>query len=208
MENVKRTLGELVRQIDAALAALNSAEGFYPAHFQFLLILTLLDLMGALTSGHMKGKSSENAVNFVRNYLGKQRPAYREIGGLLYHLLRHGVVHGQIWKSVLLTDGRQVTIRPTRGVARKHLLVESGAPKTPWQDTLWLSVEIPLLWKDTKSAIQTFINIIATDSNRLSASIRELDHLVSAEHEADMKRKPYIVDSDFDYVLNLAGEKR
>ena len=68
-----------------------------------LLIFTYIDLLGY----PFKGSSfSTNAVVFIREYLGRVDPRYKEVGSLLYFELRHGYVHLATPKRIQLKDGK------------------------------------------------------------------------------------------------------
>lgn len=177
---VQESLGALLGQLDSAVAALSAAM----PQFQVLLILTLVDLLGYLSVG---SSVSKNAVSFVRKYLGRRNQRYAEIGGLLYHMVRHGLVHDQKWKRVRLQDGSDLTIRVTRGSPRTHLRVERGKPDTPWENTLWLNVDVGQLWTDIKASVSDFLGDLAQDECKLRTCVTAMDRLVAAQLKSAVK---------------------
>lgn len=69
------------------------------------LIFAYVDYLGYL----YKGKSlSESAVAFLRDYWGRLDKRYSEVGGLLYHIYRHGTIHEYEPKIIQLNDGTRV----------------------------------------------------------------------------------------------------
>lgn len=84
-----------------------------------VLIFIHINLLGYLYSG---SDSTINAVKFLREYLGKVDSRYQEVGGLLYHLLRHGLIHRFIHKRLKLSNGTILGFRYTLDMNRAGIL--------------------------------------------------------------------------------------
>ena len=67
-----------------------------------VLIFAHVNLFGYLCSGN---DSTVNAVKFFREYFGRVDARYKEVTGLLYHMLRHGWIHRFTPKRLKLNDG-------------------------------------------------------------------------------------------------------
>lgn len=68
-----------------------------------LSVFPYIDLLGYLYKGR---SSSINAVEFMREYLGRVDNRYQEVSGLIYDALRHGYIHLATPKRVKLQDGK------------------------------------------------------------------------------------------------------
>jgi len=181
---MQQSLGALLGQIDSAVASLSAAKAFAP-QFPILLMITLVDLLGYLSAG---SSTQPNAVSFMRNYLGRRNRRYQEVSGLLYCMIRHGLVHEQKWKSIRLQNGSELTVRVGKGSLRTHLGVERGTAGTPWEKTLWLDVDVGQLWTDIKTGVGDFLEDLSQDQGKLRTCVAAMDRLVAAESESTVKK--------------------
>lgn len=71
------------------------------------LICIHIDFLGYLFSGGKKeSESAEKAVEFMREYFGQVDERYRECSGLVYYVLRHGLVHKSLLLCLALASGQ------------------------------------------------------------------------------------------------------
>jgi hypothetical protein len=175
--------------------ALNVAKAPY-GHFQVILIATLLDVCGFLTTGR---SSTAAAVAFIRERLGSVDARYGRVGGLLYHMLRHGIVHSQKSKAIQLGDGRVLEI--ALGRDNKHLTVRAGRSGTSGANILWLNVDAAQLWADTRAAAQRLIKDLSRDSALATIFEGSMARLLTPETEQAVRdRSSYIRAEDFRYI--------
>jgi hypothetical protein len=187
LSRVNRTLREVVRQVDCAIGTLGAGEGYSPAPFELILLMTLVDLFGSLTFGLASRKATtENASRFLREYVGSCNPRYCEIGDLLYHMLRHGMVHEQKWKSLLLQDGMELRLRVTKGLPQEHLSAALQSESAGLERVIWLNVDVPSLLADVNQGIEAVFKKMERDEGALSTCIAVLDKLISSENERDL----------------------
>ncbi len=78
-----------------------------------------IDLLGYLFKGR---SSSINAVEFMREYLGRVDNRYQEVSGLIYDALRHGYIHLATPKKVKLRDGKILDFLFIRSGKREEYL--------------------------------------------------------------------------------------
>jgi len=114
---IKSYLDEFVKaRIEGVLRPLmeegSTATGaaFFAVPFAFMtLFFCYVEFLGYLYSGGEKDRRlSKNAVDFLRIYFGEADPKYKKVGGLLYHIYRHGTVHELKPKRIQLKDGTTV----------------------------------------------------------------------------------------------------
>lgn len=170
-----------------------------------LLIFTRIDLLGYLYKGENK---SIYAVEFMREYLGRIDPRYKEVGGLLYYALRHGFVHLATPKRIQLKNGMilDFSFAPAAKLqyhlsVRKREEIERGERL----EICRLSVDLSQLYEDLLSAMDMYAEDIrhnqalsevfwkSFETRRKPEKAKEEDLLTS-------KKTKYIQDSDFAFV--------
>ncbi len=168
-----------------------------------LLVFTYIDLMGYLYKG---GSKSIYAVEFMREYLGRVDNRYEEVSGLLYDALRHGKVHLGTPKRIKLQDGEILDFLFIRSGEREDFL--KVAKRQEMQSTgieidiYRLSLDLPLIYKDLLSAIDTYAEDIRGNqllSDAFSKSFKTRRDPERAT-ENELLKKSYIQGSDFDFV--------
>lgn len=161
-----------------------------------VLIFIHIDLLGYLYSG--TESTTTNAVKFLREYLGKVDSTYKEVGGLLYHLLRHGLIHRFIPKRLKLNNGTILDFQYTLDMNRAgHLkMVEiQGAKK--------LSISLSLLYDDLLSAIDLFTDDIRNNQYLSDVFQRAFETRREPEGEDALRKKK--CDRDIDFIYCLLG---
>lgn len=161
-----------------------------------VLIFIHINLLGYLYSG---GDSTINAVKFLRKYLGKVDSRYQEVGGLLYHLLRHGLIHRFIHKRLKLSNGTILGFRYTLDMDRaEHLkMVEIQGAKN-------LSISLCLLYDDLLSAIDLFAKDIRNNQELSDVFQGAFETRWELNEENCLRKKEY--DKDLDFIYGLLGQ--
>jgi len=168
-----------------------------------LSIFPYIDLLGYLYKGR---SSSINAVEFMREYLGRVDNRYQEVSGLIYDALRHGYIHLATPKRVKLRDGKVLDFLFIRSGQREEYFKVTKMQELQRTgvrvDIYRLSLDLPLLYKDLLSAIDKYAEDIR-EKQELSDTFREaLETRRKPEKakEENLLNKPYIQQSDFDFV--------
>ncbi len=114
-----------------------------------------IDGMGKLYCGERgTGHTTENAIAFGAEYLGRVTPRYKELYGLLVDMYRHGLAHTHVAKCVKFRDARYRWITVGWAMSDKkrhrsrHLTVERREAR---YFRFWLHV--PKLVEDTLKAL-------------------------------------------------------
>jgi hypothetical protein len=160
-----------------------------------VLIFIHINLLGYLYSG---SDSTINAVKFLREYLGRIDSRYKEVGGLLYDLLRHGWIHRFTPKRLKLNSGTILDFQYTLDMNRAgHLkIVEiQGAKK--------LSVSVSLLYNDFLSAIDLFAEDVRNNQDLAAVFQGAFKTRREPDKENDLRKKGY--DKDIDFIYSLLG---
>lgn len=110
-----------LEQIVSSLQIENGAIPIESDDTILLLVFTYIDLLGYLYTGKRKN-TAENAVQFLRDYLGRIDIRYKQVGGLLYEALRHGLVHLGTPKRILLQNGKTLDFSFARNGRREDNL--------------------------------------------------------------------------------------
>ena len=158
-----------------------------------VLISIHINLLGYLYSGKDK---TPNAVEFLRKYLGMVDPRYKEVGGLLYDLLRHGWIHRFVPKRLKLDNGMILDFRYSSDMDRgQHLkMVEIQGAKR-------LNISVPLLYDDLLAAIDLFTNDVRCNQDSSDVFKRAFEMRRKPEEENDLRKKKY--DRDLDFIHGL-----
>ena len=188
--------------LEEIINPLSKGEGIDPLlliDVMMVLIFIHIDLMGYLYTGDSSlGNSSKNAVKFLREYLGKTDARYKEVGGLLYHMLRHGWIHRFTPKRLKLNNGTILDFQYSLDMNReRHLkMVET-------QEAKRLHISVSLLYNDLLSALDSFAKDIRHNQASSDVFKRAFETRRKPEEE-DKLRTTYNRDLDFIYRL-LAG---
>ena len=165
-----------------------------------LLIFVQIDLLGYL----YKGKSVQaNAVNFMREYLGRVDERYKAVSGLFYYALRHGYVHLFTPKRIQLNDRMTLDFSfVSFSSSEKHLSVtkreemERNGPLVICR----LLINLTQLYEDLLSAIDKYTEDIRDNQELSDVFNVAFETRRKAEEEKKLLKKPYIHDSGFDFV--------
>ncbi len=165
-----------------------------------LLMFSRIDFLGYLYKGE---RSSKSAVTFIRDYFGKIDIRYAEVGGLLYHIYRHGTIHEYEPKKVKLADGTQMAWYVYKGGSKElHLsaYVEGSV--------LWLRLRLDSLFEDLNSAIDLYIEGLKKDEKLRQRFKKARNEILQPESEAEVRKKgrEYILQSDFDFVARSVAK--
>lgn len=166
-----------------------------------LSIFPYIDLLGYLYKGRT---SSVNAVEFMREYLGRVDSRYQEVSGLIYDALRHGYIHLATPKRIKLRDGKILDFLFGRSGRREEYLKVTKMQELQRTgvrvDIYRLSLDLPLLYRDLLAAIDKYAEDIR-EQQELSDTFREaFETRRKPEKEEKLLNKPYIHQSDFDFV--------
>lgn len=168
-----------------------------------LVIFPYIDLLGYLYRGRT---SSSNAVEFMREYLGRVDNRYQEVSGLIYDAFRHGYIHLATPKRVKLRDGKILDFLFGHSGKREEFLKVTNRQELQGTgvrvDVYRLSLDVPLLYRDLLSAIDEYAEDIR-EKQELSDTFREAFETRRKPEKAkeeELLNKPYIQQSDFDFV--------
>jgi hypothetical protein len=172
---------------------------FFALSFDFMaLFFCQVEFLGCLYSGERNNQAlAKNAVKFIRQYLGRVNPRYKEIGGLLYHVYRHGSVHDLRPKTVELENGVILNWEISSGSG----YYPSGKHLTGWQSngTAALQVDEHLLCNDLVAAVDLFYADLCSDQQ-----LREgFEAVVKTLKKPEKLKKKGIYESDFEFIERL-----
>lgn len=216
---IKSYLDEFVKaRIEGVLRPLmeegSTATGaaFFAVPFAFMtLFFCYVEFLGYLYSGGEKDRRlSKNAVDFLRIYFGEADPKYKKVGGLLYHIYRHGTVHELKPKRIQLQDGTTVGWEIVSGTGQ----LSDPLHLTGFNlgEAVRLKVSENSLCNDLASAVDIYYKHLCTDRLLRKNFEDAVKKLRVPDTEAKIRNKNYICDSDFDFIRNLpdfaAGEER
>jgi len=171
----------------------------YPGDAMMVLIFTHIDLLGYLYKG---ASSSRNAVEFLRDYLGRADTRYKEVGGLLYVALRHGWIHKVTPKRFELRDGTILDFSwgSTKNRA-EHLKMKKDTIER--REVYRLFISLPLLYEDLVSAIDLYAEDLRHNQELLDIFKEAFETRREPEKEEKVRRRNYIKSSDFDFIYQL-----
>jgi len=169
----------------------------YAWHSTMMLMFNHIDFLGHLYGGgSLRRKETENAVKFIRNYLGQVDTRYGEVGGLLYFMVRHGLTHRSHPKRFRFQNGKVLGfVFSTTRERSTHLMVTSELGE------LRLKFSISLFYEDLLNAIELYCQDIGqTTSVRkdFEKAWRILGEPETEEHVNQHYK--YIRPSDLDFV--------
>jgi hypothetical protein len=166
----RRYLEKLIKSpLQETYNRLCDEDGLLHEFMDVVLLLTFvhIDFLGRLYAGQAYNRNTgtvQNAVQFMREYLGRVDNRYNEISGLLYHALRHGYVHVFTPKQIQLQNGEKLdfSFAPYHRKT-KHLSVR----KTNENENViyrW-SIHVSQLFNDLLSAIDKYAEDINYDQD-------------------------------------------
>ena len=168
-----------------------------------VLIFIHINLLGYLSSG---SDETSSAVNFFRKYFSRVDTKYGEIGGLLYHSLRHGWIHRFTPKAFKLNDGTIFDFQYHYGRNREKHLIKVEIPEMQGMlGTKRLLISLPLLYEDVLSAMDYFAEDVS-QNQELSDVFEEAFKTRRKPEEEEQLRKNYNRDLDFIYRLLNEGK--
>lgn len=205
-EYLKKYIKEPLEEAAASLLAEDKMFRTESTDVVLLLIFTHIDLLGYLYTGDTsRRKLSENAVKFLREYLGRIDSRYKEVGGLLYDALRHGLVHLTTPKRMLLKNGMILDFSFTpAGRREKYLKVtkREEIEKVGKIEICRLSIDLSQLYEDLLSAMDMYAEDIRHNQalSEVFQKAFETRRQPEKAKEEELLNKPYIQQSDFDFV--------
>jgi hypothetical protein len=172
-----------------------------------LLLVVHFDLMGRLVAGEISDKNTTtNAIAFMRKYLGQVDPRYKEISGILYHMLRHGYVHLFSPKRVTLKNNNIFDLSFCLGPDRQTHLDFTKRLETEWMEgkvvVYRMNVHVSQLYEDFISAFDTFGEEVFHDqktSDKFEKSFKL--HRVEGTKEGLNKDKSSLK-QDFEFIYS------
>lgn len=169
------------------------------------LIFAYIDYLGYLYKGQ---SSSENAVAFVRDYLGKVDKRYSEVGGLLYHIYRHGTIHEYEPKQIRLKFLRTRVLwfvykNKAKELHLSGFLAEDKFDRS--KETLHLRVHLNSLYDDLLSAIDFYIDDLKQNDTLRYNFDKARKEIEEPEEEDEVRKrgKKYIRGSDIAFIYKL-----
>ena len=174
-----------------------------------LLIFVHIDLLGRLYTGEARN-TGKNAVQFMREYLGRVDERYKEVSGLLYHSLRHGYVHVFTPKRIQLKNGGVLDFSfVSFHKTLKHLsLTQRVETEMPGNIKIHrLLVNVSKLFEDFVLAIDKYAEDIVHDqevSDRFRKSFES--RRIEDTEEKLRSKKDSNLDSDFEYIYRQITE--
>ncbi len=202
--HLKEYFKEPLEEIIAPLLKGDEIDGSVLIDVMMVLIFIHVDLLGYLYAEDSSPRnSSKNAVKFLREYLGKIDPRYAEVGGLLYHMLRHGWIHRFTPKRLKLNDGTILDFQYSYNIDREQHLT-----KVEIQGAKKLLISMPLLYNDLLSAIDLFAVDISHNQELSDVFKKAFETRRKPEEENDIRvrYKSYLRDSDFHFIYRLLNE--
>jgi hypothetical protein len=169
-----------------------------------LIIFAHIDLLGRLYAGETSPKNTtKNAVLFMRKYLGEVDARYKEVSGLLYHMLRHGYVHVFTSKRIILENGEELDFTFSTSHKRlTHLSLKKSKENERSRNIVIyrMSLQVSQLYEDFLQAIDKYAYDIVHNqdiSDRFEQSFmsRRIE-----DTEENLRKKKYNLESDFDYI--------
>jgi hypothetical protein len=165
-----------------------------------VLVFIHIDLMGYLyTADPSPHNSSKNAVKFLREYLGRIDARYKEVGGLLYHMLRHGWIHKHIPKRLRMSDGTILDFLYSFNMDREQHLRKTAEI----EGTTRLHISVSLLYNDLLSALDLFAEDVQ-HNQELSDVFKKAFETRREPEEEDKLRTKY--KQDIDFIRHLLGD--
>jgi hypothetical protein len=154
-----------------------------------LLIFCSIDFFGTILSGEGKHET-RNAIKFIKKYFSIQNPRYEKIGGLLYAIFRHGLVHTARPKKFTINSqeffhvvGKDTDLISTNDdsyfIWKKehdgddqiycHLIPKLSYPShkrsKESSGILVFPISLPQLFHDYKKAVHCYLKDLETDAN-------------------------------------------
>jgi len=173
---------------------LSGGEILAPESIDVMMVVIFIhvNLLGYLYSGKDK---TLYAVKFLRKYLGMVNPRYKQVGGLLYDLLRHGWIHRFVPKRLKLDNGMILDFQFSNDMNREqHLIMVEiqGAKK--------LLISVSLLYNDLLSAIDLFADDIRRNQDLSDVFQKAFEMRRNPEEESNLRSK---YDRDLNFIYDL-----
>ncbi|UCE98364.1 MAG: hypothetical protein JSV74_03325, partial [Dehalococcoidia bacterium] len=167
----------------------------YAWYAMLMLLFNHIDFLGHLQSGgSSRFDQSKCAVRFIRSYLGRVDDRYKEVGGLIYHMLRHGLSHKSSPKRLKLSDDSILGYTFSNTKKReKHLMVYCSYHE------LRLRFSIHLFYEDLLAAIDLYCEDIIHDNELKNNFINAWEMLKEPEYESNIRSR-YIEATDLAYI--------
>ena len=193
---LEKYIKEPFQEVMTPLLTENEIFPSYPGDAMMVLIFTHIDLLGYLYRGE---SSSRNAVDFLRDYLGRADPRYEEVGGLLYVALRHGWIHKVTPKRFDLEDGAILDFSwgSTKNRA-EHLKIKKDTIER--REVYRLFISLTLLYEDLVSAIDLYAEDLRHNQELSNIFKEAFETRREPEKEEKVCTRDYIKSSDFDFV--------
>jgi hypothetical protein len=171
-----------------------------------LLIFVHIDLLGRLYAGSSSNKNTtKNAILFMREYLGRVDERYKEVSGLLYHALRHGIVHLFTSKRIKLKNGEELDFSfTTHNKKIKYLSLTKSKEKeiTGSAVICRMSIHVSQLYKDLLLAIDEYADDIAHNQEISDKFQKSFESRRVEDTEEKLISKVKDLELDFKYIYN------
>lgn len=165
-----------------------------------VLVFIHIDLMGYLyTADPSPRNSSKDAVKFIREYLGRIDARYKEVGGLLYHMLRHGWIHKYTPKRLRMDDGGILDFLFSFSMSREQHLSKTAEIEGAKR----LNISVSLLYNDLLSALDLFAEDVR-QNQELSDVFKRAFRVRREPEEEDTLRAKY--NRDLDFISHLMND--
>lgn len=162
------------------------------------MIFPEIDGLARLRYGRIiNSGSSADAVKFIRGYFTKSE--YKQIGGFIYNVYRHGLLHSHFPKEMIICGknrGWGVVIGINSEQKTRHLQFSLPSKKEI------LTFDGEEFFNDFLSAIDKYINDF-NDPNKEAELIASFNRayciMKSPQLEQESRNMPFMQDSDYDF---------
>jgi hypothetical protein len=169
-----------------------------------LLLFTHIDLLGRLYAGDTSNKkTAQNAIKFMREYLGKVDVRYKEISGLLYYSLRHGYVHLFTPKRMRLKNGEELDFSfTTHNKKIKYLSIKKREENEITGSVVIcrISMHVSQLYEDLLLAIDKYAEDITHNQEISDKFGKSFESRRLGDTEEELIKKYPDLATDFTYI--------
>jgi len=168
----------------------------YSWYAAMILMFSHADLLGHLCSGgSSQTDQAKNAVKFIKDYVGRVDARYQEVGGLLYHMLRHGLIHKSQPKRIGFQDGNILGLSFSDTKKRdQHLKITKGRCE------LRLKFSIALFYEDLLRAVDLYCDDIRSDQGLRNAYVRAWKMFKEPEDGKKLTKETKYLVTDLDFI--------
>ncbi len=154
-----------------------------------------IDGLGSFLAG-TTSNTSKHAVYYMREYLGRVNPRYREVSGFIYHVYRHGLMHQHVPKLVANKGGTLGWV-----ISMSDPSVPMGGHLEKWGNTI--QIDAVRLYEDVIDSIDIYIEDIQSDQDGdLQKKFNNAYQSMNTPEDKDVlleRKVEYLKQSDFSF---------